>query len=123
MDLPLDIDGLRAVLRDHDITFALVFGSHADGTANGQSDVDLGVWSATSFDRWGLEGDLPDDIDLVDLSRAPEGLAGRVAMTGVVVLDDDPATRIRWQADTRKRHLDESFRRDRFRRDFVRAHG
>jgi hypothetical protein len=44
-------------------------------------------------------------------------------MTGVVVLDDDPSARIRWQADTRKRHLDEAFRRERFRRDFVQAHG
>ncbi len=44
-------------------------------------------------------------------------------MTGIVVLDDDPPRRIRWQAETRKRHLDESFRRDRFRRDFMRAHG
>jgi hypothetical protein len=50
-------------------------------------------------------------------------LAGRVAMTGVVVLDDDPSARIRWQADTRKRHLDEAFSRERFRRDFVQAHG
>ena len=31
--------------------------------------------------------------------------------------------RIRWQADTRKRYLDEAIRREQFRRDFVRAHG
>lgn len=42
-------------------------------------------------------------IDLDELRRAPEGLAGRIALTGVVVLDEDPVRRVRWQADTRKR--------------------
>lgn len=123
MALPTDLDHLRSVLRAHHVVFALVFGSQADGTARQDSDVDLAVWSTVPIDRWRLQGDLPDDIDLLDLTGAPEGLAGRVAMTGVVVLDDDPPARIRWQADTRKRHLDETFRRTRFQRDFVRAHG
>lgn len=47
----------------------------------------------------------------------------RVAMTGVVRLDDDPVRRIRWVAATRKRHLDERPRRERFRQDFIAAHG
>lgn len=123
MDLPIDVEALRRVLRDHGVAFALVFGSHADGTAGPNSDVDLAVWSEQPLDEWRLRGELPDLVDLVDLRRAPAGLAGRVALTGEVVLDDDPVQRIRWQADTRKRHLDEAFRRDRFERDFVAAHG
>lgn len=47
-------------------------------------------------------------MDLVDLQRAPEGLAGRIALAGAVVLDDDPVRRVRWQADTRTRYLDEA---------------
>ncbi len=62
-------------------------------------------------------------IDLVDLRRAPEWLAGRIAVTGELVLDDDPVRRVRWQAETRKRYLDEAPRREAFRRGFVRAHG
>jgi len=123
VDLPVDSERLRAVLRDHGVVFALIFGSHAAGAAHEGSDIDLAVWSDRPIDDWRLRGELPDRVDLLDLSRAPDGLAGRVALTGLVVLDDDPPRRIRWQADTRKRHLDESFRRDRFRRDFVRAHG
>jgi uncharacterized protein len=123
MDLPIDLDELRAELRRHGVRFALVFGSHADGTAEAGSDVDLAVWAAGPVDRWALGGVLPDVVDLVDLQRAPEGLTGRIALTGVVVLDDDPGERVRWQADTRKRYLDEAFRRERFRRDFVHAHG
>lgn len=123
MDLPIDVEALRRVLRDHGVAFAFVFGSHADGTAGPSSDVDLAVWSEQALDDWQLRGELPDVVDLVDLRRAPAGLAGRVALGGEVVLDEDPVQRIRWQADTRKRHLDEEFRRERFRRDFVAAHG
>ena len=123
MELPIDVDQLRSVLRRHGVVFGLVFGSHADGTAGPESDIDVAVWSATPLDDWSLRGALPDKVDLVDLRTAPEVLAGRVALTGVVVLDDDPVERIRWQADTRKRHLDEEFRRERFRKDFVAAHG
>lgn len=123
MELPLDLGELQAVLRRHGVRFALVFGSHAEGGATPGSDVDLAVWSDDPLDDWGLRGALPDTVDLVDLRRAPDGLAGRIALTGRVVLDDDAVQRVRWQATTRKRHLDEAFRRERFREDFVRAHG
>lgn len=123
MDLPLDLAALRRTLRAHGVRFALVFGSHAAGKAREDSDVDLAVWGESPIDDWRLRGALPDVVDLLDLTGAPEWLAGRVAMTGVVVLDDDPPRRIRWQAETRKRYLDEAERRARFRRDFVAAHG
>ena len=123
MQLPIDADALRAVLRSHGVVFALLIGSRAAGTATPSSDVDVAVWAPTPVETWRLRGELPDLVDLVDLATAPEWLAGRAAMTGHVLLDDDPVQRIRWQAGTRKRHLDESDRRDRFRRDFVAAHG
>lgn len=123
MDVPVDLDAVRRTLRGHGVSFALLFGSYATGRAHAGSDVDLAVWGAGTIDEWQLVGTLPDTVDLLDLARAPENLAGRVAMTGLVVLDDDPPARIRWQATTRKRHLDETIRRRRFRQDFVRAHG
>jgi uncharacterized protein len=123
MELPVDLAALQAVLRRHGVRFALVFGSHADGSARDDSDLDLAVWADHPLDDWRLRGALPDIVDLTDLRRAPDGLAGRIALSGQVVLDDDPAQRIRWQASTRKRHLDEAFRREQFRRDFVQAHG
>ena len=123
MDLPVDLHAVHATLRAHGVVFALVFGSRAAGTAREGSDVDLAVWADRDLDEWRLRGELPEIVDLLDLRRAPEGLAGRVAMTGTLVLDDNPPVRIRWQAETRKRYLDEAFRREQFRRDFVRAHG
>ncbi|MEX2625341.1 MAG: nucleotidyltransferase domain-containing protein, partial [Ilumatobacteraceae bacterium] len=62
MDLPIDIEALRRVLRDHGVTFAFVFGSHADGTAGPSSDVDLAVWSEQPIDDWQLRGELPDVV-------------------------------------------------------------
>jgi predicted nucleotidyltransferase len=123
VDLPVDLAAVLTALRRHQVVFALLFGSHAEGRATPSSDVDVAVWADEPLDDWRLAGELPAGVDLVDLRRAPEGLAGRIALTGIVVLDDDPPRRIRWQADTRKRHLDEADRRDRFRRDFVAAHG
>lgn len=123
MDVPINLDALRQVLRRHGVCFALLFGSHARGTADDRSDVDIAVWAPTPVDLWSLSGELDDIVDVVDLQRAPDGLAGRIALHGEVVLDDDPVLRVRWQADTRKRYLDEAVRREAFRRDFVRAHG
>lgn len=123
VELPVDVDELRTTLRRHGVVFALLFGSRSDGTATATSDVDVAVWAPMPIDLWSLRSQLPDVVDVLDLTSAPEVLAGRVAMQGRPLLDDDPARRIRWTADTRKRYLDEAFRRERFRRDFVAAHG
>jgi predicted nucleotidyltransferase len=123
VELPVDLDELRAILRRHGIVFALLFGSRARGRAHLGSDVDVAVWAPEPLDDWSLGADLPDGVDVVDLRTAADGLAGRIALEGVPLLDDDPPLRIRWQAQTRKRHLDEAVRRDRFRQDFVAAHG
>lgn len=117
------IEQIRRALEQTGVDFALLFGSHADGTARADSDVDVAFWGPAGVDEWDLRKRLPGAVDLVDLRRAPEYLAGRIAMTGIVIVDADPAARVRWQAETRKRYLDEEFRRRQFRRDFARAHG
>lgn len=120
--VPVDLDAVRRTLRAHGVVFALVFGSSVTGRAHARSDVDLAVWGRAAINEWRLVGALPDVVDVLDLARAPDGLVGRVAMTGLVMLDDDPPSRIRWQAAARKRYLDEAIRRRQFRQDFVRAH-
>lgn len=105
------------------VDFALLFGSRADGRATAHSDVDVGYWGPEDIDVWDLRAAVPEHVDLVDLRTAPDYLAGRIACTGVVIVDHDPPARVRWQAETRKRHLDEQFRRERFHADFARARG
>jgi hypothetical protein len=50
---------------------------------------------------------LPPGIDLLILDGAPLELAGRVAIGGRLLFDDDPAARVRWEAMTRKIYSDE----------------
>lgn len=122
-DLPIDVNTLRDVLRAHDVEFALLFGSRATGTANSRSDVDVAAHGAGPLEMWNLRAQIPEIVDLIDLSSAPDDLKGRIAMEGLVIMDDDPGVRVRWQAETRKRFLDEASRRARFMRDFMAAHG
>ncbi len=60
-------------------------------------------------------------MDLIVINDLPLELAGRIALEGVVILDDDPAARVRWVADTRKIWLDERPRFEAAHRTFLEA--
>lgn len=103
---PPDEATIVAVLRTAGARFAFVFGSRATGTETPASDVDVAAWWGGEHPApWEL--DLPEHTDLVVLDDAPWWLAGRVAMRGRLLFDDDPAARVRWQAETRLRYLDD----------------
>lgn len=79
-------------------------------TGRPRPDSDLDVAAALhGVDPWAV--DVGDRVDLAALQRLPLAVAGRVALTGVLLFDDDPPARVAWQADTRLRWLDESWRR------------
>ena len=50
---------------------------------------------------------MPPGVDLLVLDHAPLELAGRVAARGRLLFDDDPVSRVRWEATTRKIYFDE----------------
>ena len=94
-------------LREQGARFAFVHGSRATGeSARPDSDLDVAAW-------WGRDAPapwtvrLPGYVDLVVLDDAPLWLAGRIAQHGRLIFDDDPPARVRWQADTRLRYLDD----------------
>lgn len=93
-------------LRSAGARFALVHGSRVSGTARPDSDLDVGAW-------WGdqppasWEVDVPQGVDLVVLDTARLWLSGRIAQQGRLLFDDDTPARVRWQAETRLRYLDE----------------
>jgi predicted nucleotidyltransferase len=69
--LPIDIEELRSILRDHGVVKASVFGSYARGDYTPQSDLDLLVELAEGknyFDLGGLQYDLakrcPGGVDV-----------------------------------------------------------
>jgi len=101
-----DPAAVAAALRSAGARFALLFGSRVTGGARAGSDVDVAAWwGGNAPDPWDVA--LPAGVDLVVLDTAPLWLAGRVAMTGEVLFDDDPPARVAWQADTRLAYLDE----------------
>ena len=116
-DVPGEVIG---ALRAAGASFALVFGSRARGDARPGSDLDVAAWWASDPpDSWDVA--LPDPVDLVVLNGAPLELAGRLALEGELLFDDDPPARVRWVADTRKIWLDERPRFERAHRDFLEA--
>ena len=101
-----------AALRDAGACFAFLHGSRARDRARADSDIDIAAhWGTRAPAAW--EVPLPLGVDLLVLDGAPLELAGRVALHGVLLFDDDPPVRVRWQADTRRIYLDEEERQRR----------
>lgn len=111
---------MAGALRAAGARFALVHGSRATGTHGPDSDLDVAAWwdgtAPASFDFL-----LPPGVDLTVLNHAPLELAGRIALDGIVLFDDDPPTRVRWTAMTRKIYADELPRITRSHREFAEA--
>jgi predicted nucleotidyltransferase len=107
-------------LRDHGAAFGFVFGSRAPGDERPSSDLDVAAWWAASPPQ-SYDVLLPDGVDLLVLNDAPLEMAGRVALEGKLLFDDDPPQRVRWLATTRKIYADELPRIQRSQREFAEA--
>jgi predicted nucleotidyltransferase len=107
-----------STLRAAGARFAFVYGSRARRTHRPNSDLDVATY-------WGADAPppfevlLPSRVDLLVLDTAPLELAGRVAVDGVLLFDDDPAARVHWVATTRKIYFDELPRITRAHREFA----
>lgn len=113
-------DGTVAALRNSGAAFALVFGSRARGDHRPDSDLDVAAWwPSDAPNSWEVAA--PDGVDIVVLNDTPLELAGRIALEGTVLFDDDPPARVHWVANTRKIWLDERPRFERSHRDFIEA--
>lgn len=112
--------GVAERLRASGAAFALVFGSRARGDHQDESDLDVAAWwPVDPPNSWDVE--VPARVDLVVLNGAPLELAGRIALEGDVLFDDDPPARVRWVATTRKIWLDEKPRFERAHREYLEA--
>ncbi len=102
-------EAVITALRRAGARFAFVHGSRAAKSARPDSDLDVAAWwPAEAPAPWDVE--VPDGVDLLVLNGAPLELAGRVALHGTLLFDDDPAARVAWQAQTRLVYLDEEDR-------------
>ncbi len=121
MGVPVDdalLQEITAALRAAGARFAFLHGSRVTGTHRPDSDIDVAAW-------WGagappsFEVLVPPRVDLVVLDSAPLEVAGRIALFGLPIFDDDPAARIRWTATTRKIYADERPRLERSHAEFL----
>lgn len=109
-------------LRSAGARFAYLFGSLVEGNARPSADLDVAVFMGQDdIDVLDVAATLPPSVDLLVLDNAPLELAGRVALRGRLLLDDDPPARVAWEATTRKIYADEQPRITQARRDFVAA--
>jgi predicted nucleotidyltransferase len=109
-----------AVLRQAGARFAYLHGSRATGQNRDGSDIDIAAYFGgrppSSFDVL-----LPPGVDLLILDEAPLELAGRVAVGGKLLFQDDEVARVRWEAMTRKIYFDELPRITRSHQEFAAA--
>jgi predicted nucleotidyltransferase len=94
------LDALRSAMAgDSRVSYALVFGSRAKGSAGAHSDVDVAIGLAagttlSTLERGALAARLEraagKPVDLVLLAEAPPGLAYRIFRDGRPIVARDP---------------------------------
>lgn len=107
------------VLRGAGARFAYLHGSRAGGEHRPDSDIDIAAYFGGGQPPQAFDILMPPGVDLLVLDHAPLELAGRVAVGGKLLFEDDPASRVRWEATTRKIYFDELPRITRAHRDFA----
>jgi predicted nucleotidyltransferase len=93
-----------------------LFGSHARDEAGPDSDVDLAILftdePVSTLDgpatriAADLERELSRPADVVVLNRAPADLVHRVLRDGILVCENDPSLRIRFEVAKRNEYFD-----------------
>lgn len=101
---------------DDRLIAAYLFGSTGRGTAGSRSDIDLGILLRSAGPgrlgdlRFRLEGELESTLgrraDVIVLNEAPVDLVHRVLRDGRLLLDREPAMRIRFEVQARNEYFD-----------------
>jgi len=107
---------LPAILRRQSgARLVYLFGSQATGDTGPKSDFDFAVLVDHSVDARRLQAVLAHElsavlgtaaVDVVVLNRAPIELAYAVIVQGIVLFEQDAATRIEYEADVLSRYAD-----------------
>ncbi|MCF8146544.1 MAG: nucleotidyltransferase domain-containing protein [Deltaproteobacteria bacterium] len=98
----------------NDVAFAYLFGSKARGTGGPLSDIDIAIYLTEgpfSEKRIEILGDLidilrTDNIDLILLNTASESLRARVIRNRLILADNLPFTRHRFESQTMRAYMD-----------------
>lgn len=133
MNTPDDlVEDVRAVLEEHPVAFAYLFGSRGRGDHGPESDVDVAVYLDDHLDpderfrthlRIGaeLESALKRRVDVVVLNDAPLRLAGRIVTEHETVLGHDEPRRVRYEVDLFPQYIDFEHHARQLDRELLRA--
>lgn len=120
----VDLDEMRAYLASTAVEFAVLFGSHARGTADAASDVDIALGfpdSVSDRDRFRLRNRVDAElqayadsfVDVSDIESLPNPVAHAALRDGIVIVGDkntvaeyEKAVAAEYEADARKRERD-----------------
>jgi uncharacterized protein len=104
------------VSRNEDAAAVYLFGSVARGESRADSDVDIAVLYGKPVEpglaglRLALAGDLEERlgrrVDLVVLDHQPPDLIHRVLRDGIIVLESNRSSRIRFEVKARNEYFD-----------------
>jgi len=111
MEVPASVTGLLSVAG---VRFAYLFGSRATASHRPDSDADIGImpgWPIDLMTESRLAVDLAvaldvPTVDLVDMSRAPLRLLGRILLDGIIIHGRHDPARVEFEVLTRGRYFD-----------------
>ena len=125
----VDVDGLREYLERSGIVFAILFGSHARGTADASSDVDIALRFPDDMSdrerfrhRNRIDAELQayasGFVDVSDIETLPNSVAYAALQNGIVLAGDEgAASAYRRRVETEHRATADD--RDRERRELI----
>lgn len=110
------IEAYQAGKDEEEVSCAYLFGSQALGTATSTSDIDLAILyeheppstlmgSGQKLASY-LERGLKKEVDLIVLNTASAELVHEVLESGKLVIDRDPALRVRFEVKKRNEYFD-----------------
>ncbi|MDG5778919.1 nucleotidyltransferase domain-containing protein [Haloarculaceae archaeon H-GB2-1] len=125
----VDIEGMQAYLSTTDVTFAVLFGSHARGTASRSSDVDIAVRfpeTMDEYDRFHARNQIDAElqsyttgfVDVSDVDELPTPVAYAALRDGLSLVGDEAAIDA-YRAAVRRAYEETRDDRERERREFL----
>lgn len=128
-DAVVDLDGMTEYLEEMPVVFALLFGSHAHGTARPESDVDVALRFAddlTDRERFRLRNRIDAElqrfadgfVDVSDVEALPTEVAYGALRNGRVLVGDESVVR-RYQDRVAEAYEETADERERERREFI----
>ncbi|WP_336365002.1 type VII toxin-antitoxin system MntA family adenylyltransferase antitoxin [Halalkalicoccus salilacus] len=125
----VDVEGIREYLTQSSVEFAILFGSHAQGTASDTSDVDIAIRfpeELTDYERFSLRNRIDADlqeyaagfVDVSDIETLPNPVAYAALQDGIRLVGDSQ-TIDTYQGQINREYETAASERKQERREFI----